>query len=108
MLLNNSTGCAFRNGPVEDTDYSLQMLTKKYCTLLFTMLIMNKATTDTMKGGNTEITYSGDGRLQRSLKLQELWPNAFKIVEKNGKSRIAPSRIWNTFEQIPKRVTDGS
>jgi hypothetical protein len=108
MLLNNSTECAFRDGTVEDTDYSLQMLTKKYCTLLFTMLIMNKATTDTMKGGNTEISYSGDGRLQRSLKLQELWPNAFKIVEKNGKHRIAPSRIWQTFEQIPKRVTDGS
>jgi hypothetical protein len=108
MLLNNSTGCNFRDKVIEDTDFSLQMLSKGYCTLLFTILIMNKATSTTMSGGNTEISHAGDGRLQRSLRLQELWPNTFKIVEKKGQHRIAPSRIWQSFEQIPKRVTDES
>ena len=103
MLLNNSTGCSFRDGVIEDTDYNLQILTKRYCTLLMGNLIINKATTMTMKGGNTDVIHAGDGRLKRSLKLQELWPNTFKIIEKNGQHRIAPSRVWASFEQIPER-----
>lgn len=108
MLLNTETGCLFRDGPIEDTDFNLQILSKGYVTLLLPTLIMNKATSMTMSGGNTEISHSKDKRLQRSLKLQELWPNCFNIVMKNDQYRIAPSRVWLSFEQIPQKVLDAS
>lgn len=107
MLLNNEPEPMFRDGPVEDTDYNMSILTKGYCTLLFSKILMNKVTTMTMAGGNTEISYSGDGRIKRSEKLCELWPNTFKMVEKKGEMRIAPSRVWATFPQRPIRKNEG-
>lgn len=107
MLLNNEPEAMFRKEPIEDTDYNMSILTAGYCTLLFCKILMNKATTMTMAGGNTEISHAGDGRLKRSLKLQEYWPNAFKIVEKKGEMRIAPSKVWASFTQRPKRKNEG-
>lgn len=107
MLLNNEPKPMFRDGPVEDTDYNMSILTEGYCTLLFSKILMNKVTTMTMAGGNTEISYSGDGRIKRSEKLCELWPNTFKMVEKKGEMRIAPSRVWATFPQRPIRKNEG-
>ena len=101
MLLSNVTKAKFRDGIVEDTDYNMQMLTEGYCTLLFARVIMNKETTMKMAGGNTEISYAGNRRLLRSQGLVEAWPMAFKMIEKNGESRIAPSKIWASFQQTP-------
>jgi len=101
MLLNNATKAQFRNGIVEDTDYNMQMLTDNYCTLLFAKVVMNKETTMKMTGGNTEISHGGNGRFLRSQALIEAWPQAFKMIEKNGGHRIAPSKIWSSFLQVP-------
>ena len=70
--------------------------------VLFNKLLMNKATTGQYKGGNTDISYSGDGRLVRSRGLQDFWPGDFKIIRKNESWRIAPSRVWDKFPQLPK------
>jgi hypothetical protein len=101
MLLSNATKAKFRDGIIEDTDYNMQILTEGYCTLLFARVIMNKETTMKMTGGNTEISYAGNGRLLRSQALADAWPMAFKIVHKDGRTRIAPSKIWASFQQVP-------
>ncbi len=101
VLLNNDLFIRYRKDITEDTDYSLQILTidfYKWCTILFNRLLIEKVTTLTMKGGNTEM-YKQDGRLIRSKGLQRKWPGAFKIKIKKGIVRIAPSRIWSSFKQ---------
>ena len=107
VLLKVDSGCDYREGTVEDTDYSLQLLSKQLCTIVFTRLLIVKKTTMKVKGGNTEITYAGNGRLNRSLKLQSDWPQAhFKLTEQYGRVKIKPSRIWRTFSQVPMTGTE--
>ena len=102
VLINNELDIGYRHPCVEDTDYSMQVLSSGYCTILFNKLLMSKATTGQYKGGNTDISYSGDGRLIRSKGLQDFWPGDFKIIKKNESWRIAPSRVWDKFPQLPK------
>lgn len=104
MLLRTNTKGVFRDGVIEDTDFNLQMLHKEWCTLLFNRVVMNKATTMTMKGGNTEIHHSGTGRIDRAIGLQQQWPGIFKLKDSPTGPRIAPSRIWSTFPQRPKPI----
>lgn len=101
MLLRTNTGLRFRDQMIEDTDFNLQMLHDGWCTLLFNRVIMNKATTMTMKGGNTEIHHAGTGRIDRAVALQAQWPGIFKLKDSPTGPRIAPSRIWSTFPQQP-------
>lgn len=107
VLLNNSVDISYRKDVVEDTDYSLQMLSKGYSTVLFNRLLIDKATTLSMSGGNTEIEYGNDGRMKRSLGLQKHWPGWFQITEQYGRPKVKPSRIWRTFNQqlIKKEIT---
>lgn len=102
VLVNNNLDINYRNDCIEDTDYSLQVLDKGYCTILFNKLLMGKATTGQYKGGNTDTVHAGDGRLLRSKALQKYWPGAFKLVEKNGRLHVAPSRVWDKYKQMPK------
>jgi len=101
-LINNDLDIWYRNDCVEDTDYSMQILTKGYCTILYNKLLMNKAATRQYKGGNTDSEYAGEGRLKRSQGLQNHWPGDFKVVKKKEEWRIAPSRVWDKFTQMPK------
>ena len=102
MLINNKLDIWYRNDCIEDTDYSMQVLTEGYCTILFNKLLMGKAATGQYKGGNTDTVHAGDGRLIRSRKLQEYWPGAFKVVKKKERWHVAPSRVWDRFPQMPK------
>lgn len=107
MLLNSEVPYWFRSGLTEDTDYNLQMLTNGWCTLLFSQLVMNKVTTSTMAGGQTEI-YAGNGRYERCKKLEEMWPGKFRTVQKKGLWRTAPSRVWSEFTHRPRRRINGT
>jgi hypothetical protein len=98
-LFCNSNTLKWRPDVIEDTDYSLQLLSAGYTTILFNRLIMNKMATGVLKGGNTEISHGGNRRLLRSQKLQEYWPGWFKITEQYGRVKVAPSRVWKTFKQ---------
>jgi len=98
-LINNSLDVCWRDDLVEDTDYSLQVLCSDYCTVLFNRLLIEKIATMAMKGGNTEISYSGNKRLERSLGLQKAWPDIFKVTEQYGRYKVLPSRIWSKFKQ---------
>lgn len=101
-LFVNMPDIQWRHDCIEDTDYSLQLLSRNYVTFLFNHLIMNKVATGVIKGGNTEISHGGNRRLLRSQRLAEYWPGWFKVTEQYGRVKIAPSRIWRTFKQEPR------
>ena len=101
FLVNNTLDISWRSGLIEDTDYSLQVLYKNYCTVMFNRLIIDKAKTMSMKGGNTEISHGGDGRENRSIGLQKMWPDIFYLTEQYGRIKVKPSRIWSKFSQRP-------
>ena len=51
-------------------------------------------------GGNDN---SDSWRLNRSLGLQNYWPEAnFKITREYGRVKIKPSQIWKKFTHMPK------
>ena len=100
VLVNNHFDFKWRAGCVEDTDYSMQVLSSGLCTVLFNRLVMDKVTTLKMTGGNSEIEYGNQGRAKRAEGLQMLWPNIFKTkIDKDGQARVKPSRIWGKFKQ---------
>lgn len=69
----------------EDTDLSLQVLKAGMCTVQFNAFLANKQATMTMKGGNTDELYQGDGRRLMAESLQAQHPDVVKITRKWGR-----------------------
>jgi hypothetical protein len=68
----------------DDTDICLRVLKDGLCTVLFNAFLCMKATTMTVKGGNTPI-YQGDGRRMMAESLQRQHPDVVTIVQKWGR-----------------------
>jgi hypothetical protein len=85
ILLDNSQTIRWRGRYNEDTDLSIRFLKAGYCTILFNAFLADKQQTMTMKGGNSDELYQGDGRLDMAKSLQEQHPDITKIVEKWGR-----------------------
>ena len=82
LLIRNDIPYRWRARYNEDTDLSLRVLKDGWCTVQFNAFIQEKATTQTMKGGNTEAFYEHEGTLNKSKMLQELHPDVAKVVWK--------------------------
>lgn len=101
-LFNNEIESYWRDDVVEDTDFSLLVLTEGFSTILFNRLIMDKMEIKKLSGGCTDLYYKNDDiRNKRQRMLQQLWPETFEIKIKKGISRVQPSKIWKTFQQRP-------
>jgi hypothetical protein len=101
MLLSNNVRSRFRECH-EDTDYSMQLLTEGLVTLSVKRICMEKPASATMKGGNYETAYKGNGRIERMEKLLEYWPGKFRIgYHKDGKPRLVPTGAYKGFNQLP-------
>lgn len=85
ILIQNDIPYRWRGRYNEDTDLSLRVLKDGLCTVLFYAFLMDKATTLTMKGGNTDELYAGDGRLKMAQSLQAQHPDCVKITWKWGR-----------------------
>ena len=89
ILILNSLDHRWRGRYNEDTDLSLRVLKDGWCTVLFNAFVIDKATTMTMKGGNTEELYKlngeMDGRLLMAQSLQRQHPDVVKITRKWGR-----------------------
>jgi hypothetical protein len=88
ILLSNKIDLRWRGRYNEDTDLSLRVLKKGYCTILFNAFLAQKMPTMTMKGGNTESLYkldNEDGRLLMAKSLQEQHPDVSHITRKWGR-----------------------
>ena len=85
ILIRNNLICRWRGRYNEDTDLSLRVLKDGECTILFNAFLANKMATLTMRGGNTDELYQGDGRLKMAQSLQEQHPDVVTITEKFGR-----------------------
>lgn len=87
ILIRNDLPFRWRGRYNEDTDLSLRVLKAGWCTILFNAFLANKTTTMTMKGGNTDQLYQGDGRLEMARSLYEQHPDVVKITYKWGRAQ---------------------
>ena len=72
-LFLNSLPYKWRGRYNEDTDICLQVLSGGWCTILMNAFMIDKQRTMTMKGGNSDLLYTGDGRLKMARELQRRW-----------------------------------
>lgn len=82
ILLKNDIPYRWRGRYNEDTDLSLRILKDGLCTIQFNAFLAGKATTQKIKGGNTEEFYAGEGTLPKSQMLEDLHPDVAKVVWK--------------------------
>ena len=85
ILIKNDILYRWRGRYNEDTDLSLRVLKDGWCTALFVAFLADKVPTMTMKGGNTDELYQGDGRLRMALSLQRQHPDVVKIGRRWGR-----------------------
>jgi hypothetical protein len=96
-LILNSLPNEWRGRYNEDTDYCLQVLSDGWCTLLINSFLADKATTMTMKGGNTDELYQDDGRLMMARSLERLWPGVVDTRRRFGRPQHVVKDAWKKF-----------
>lgn len=82
ILIRNDIHYRWRGRYNEDTDLSIRVMKDGWCTILFNAFLIEKKTTMTMKGGNTDELYKDDGRLKMAQSLVEQHPDVAKITWK--------------------------
>ena len=85
ILIKNDIPYRWRGRYNEDTDLSLRVLRDGWCTVYLQAFLAGKEATLTMRGGNTDELYQGDGRLRMAQSLQEQHPDVVKITWKWGR-----------------------
>jgi hypothetical protein len=103
LLIRNDLPQRWRLPFNEDTDLCLQVLTDGWCTVSFNAFLVEKLTTMTMEGGNTEL-YKGNGRLEMALSLAREWPDEVKVVRRYRRPQHVVK--WKKFT-TPLRLKPG-
>jgi len=85
LLIRNDIPYRWRGRYNEDTDLSIRVLKDGWCTILFNSFLAGKMPTMTMKGGNTEELYKGDGRWKMAESLRKQHPDVTTITRKWGR-----------------------
>jgi hypothetical protein len=105
VLINNKLDISWKPHTSEDVDYSLKVLLKEFCTVKFNRLLQDTVSTESMKGGCTEIEYANGGRLRMALQLESDYSGGIFVVDKET-GRVKPSTIWNRFKHKLKRIDE--
>lgn len=84
LLIDNLIPYRWRGRFNEDTDLSLRVLKDGLCTVQFNAFIQEKATTQTVKGGNTEV-YKEEGTDVKSKMLENMHPDVALVVWRYGR-----------------------
>jgi len=82
LLIRNDIDYRWRGRYNEDTDLSIRVLKDGWCTILFNAFLIEKKTTMTMKGGNSDELYKDDGRLQMAQSLVDQHPDIVRVTWK--------------------------
>jgi hypothetical protein len=82
IMLRNDIPHRWRGRYNEDTDLSIRIMKDGYCTILFNAFLAGKVPTLTMKGGNSDELYKGDGRKVMAQSLVDQHPEITKMVWK--------------------------
>ena len=86
----------------EDTDLSLRILKKGWCTVQFNAFLQEKANTQTLKGGNTDEFYAEEGTIPKSNMQMRLHPDVTKLVWRYGRHHHYVN--YNKFKRENKLV----
>jgi hypothetical protein len=97
-LVLNSIPHRWRLAYNDDTDLCLQVLADGWCTILFNAFSVKKARTMTVKGGNTDHLYQGDGRLVMSRTLERVWPGVVATGRRYGRPQHVVKHAWKRFD----------
>lgn len=84
-LIRNDAPFRWRGRYNEDTDLSLRMLKHGWCTVQFNAFLQMKATTQSLKGGNTADFYALEGTLPKSQMQVQLHPDVSRLVYRFGR-----------------------
>lgn len=79
LLIRNDIPYRWRGRYNEDTDLSLRAMKDGWCTIQFNAFLGDKATTQTMKGGNTAEFYTEEGTKNKSQMLVDMHPDLAKL-----------------------------
>lgn len=104
LLIRNDLPYRWRGRYNEDTDLCLQVLSGGWCTLLFNAFLVQKMTTMTMKGGNSDQLYRGDGRLVMARSLERVWPGVVTVKRRFKRPQHVVN--WSKFD-TPLRRREG-
>jgi len=85
LLIRNDLEYRWRGRYNEDTDLCIRALKGGWCTILFNAFLAGKSQTMTMKGGNSDELYQGDGRLQMAQSIVDQHPDIARVSEKWGR-----------------------
>ena len=103
MLILNELPHEWRGRYNEDTDLCLQVLSDGWCTIQMQLFLIRKAQTMTVKGGNTDQLYDGDGRLYMARSLERRWPGVVRTTRKFRRPQHTVN--WQKFDnQLIKRT----
>ena len=106
LLIDNALPYRWRGRYNEDTDLCLQVLSGGLCTVLFNAFAIEKAKTMTMKGGNSDELYQGDGRLVMAKSLERVWPGVVDTKRRFGRPQHVIKKQWRGFDTPLKRRAD--
>ncbi len=106
LLILNSLPNRWRGRYNEDTDLCLQVLADGWCTVLINAFVINKMRTMTMKGGNSDQLYRGDGRLKMARSLERVWPYVVSVDRRFDRPQHKIHSEWKKFDTQLKRRTD--
>lgn len=81
----------------EDTDICLQVLADGWCTVQMNAFLIQKLGTMTMKGGNTDQLYQGDGRLKMARSLERVWPGVVRTERRFQRPQHVVAYQWQRF-----------
>lgn len=106
LLILNSLPFRWRGRYNEDTDLCLQALTTNWCVVNVNAYLIYKMPTMTVKGGNTDELYAGNGRLKMARSLEHQWlhiPGLVKTTFKFGRPQHQVK--WKMFRTQLKKIT---
>ena len=98
LLILNEIPQRWRGRYNEDTDLCLQVLADGLCTVAFNALCQHKVATMTMKGGNADELYKGDGRLEMARTLERAWPYAVQVKRRFDRPQHVVHNAWQKFD----------
>lgn len=96
LLIDNAIPHRWRRQYNEDTDLCLQVLADGLATVLVNLFMIDKKTTMTMKGGNSDALYQGDGRLKMARSLEQAWPGIVRVDYRYGRPQHVVD--WGKFK----------
>lgn len=106
LLILNSLPHRWRGRYNEDTDLCLQVLSDGWCTVLMNVFLIQKKATMTMKGGNSDQLYKGDGRLKMARSLERAWPYVVSVDRRFKRPQHRVRDEWKKFDTPLRRRPD--